>query len=441
MDFENEGGETYICGNPPYAGSTWQTKSQKEDVNQIFDGRTRTWKTLDYVASWFVKAVDYGNVTTTKSAFVATNSICQGQQVPILWPLILKNNHKILFAHTSFKWANLASHNAGVTVVIVGIGNDFSNSRKLFSVEDCSSTVKVVANINPYLVPGDDIVVEKSTRPPSSRVPMDAGSKPVDGGNLFMDFGERTKLLRESPEAADFIRDFSSSHEFINGNQKYCIWIEDSEVERASGIPEISRRLAAVVEMRESSTKANTRQIAETPHRFGQPRHKESSHSLIVPRVSSENRPFLPVGIANGRTIVGDRQFAMYDAELFNVALIASRLHWMWIGTVCVRMRTDFSYSNVLGWNTFPVPKLTEQNKIDLQHSAEEILIARESHFPATIADLYDPEQMPDNLREAHDRNDETLERIYIGRRFKNDTERLEKLFEMYTKMTAKAEE
>ncbi len=438
MDFENEGGETYICGNPPYVGSTWQTKKQKEDIALVFEGRTRTWKTLDYVAGWFVKAVDYGNATNTKSAFVATNSICQGQQVPVLWPLILKSNHKIIFAHASFKWTNLANHNAGVTVVIIGIANDYGKSRNLYSLRDGSSVVKVVANINPYLVPGDDVIVEKSTRPPSDRVPMDAGSKPVDGGNLFLSFGERSELLRESPEAKDFVREFSSSQEFINGNQRYCLWIEDCDVKRTIEIPEISKRLAAVTKMRRASAKANTRQIAETPHRFGQARHKESDYSIVVPRVSSEHRPYLPVGIVNGRTIVGDRQFAMYNADLFNLALIVSRLHWIWIGTVCVRMRTDFSYSNVLGWNTFPIPPLTEQNKSDLNKCAEEILLARESHFPATIAELYDPDHMPANLREAHERNDETLERIYIGRRFKNDTERLEKLFEMYTTMTSK---
>ena len=158
----------------------------------------------------------------------------------------------------------------------------------------------------------------------------------------------------------------------------------------------------------------------------------------MIPRVSSENRPYLPVGLVDSHVILGDRNFALYDAPLWNMALIASRLHWMWIGTVCVRMRTDFSYSNTLGWNTFPVPTLTEKNKADLTRCAEDILLARESHFPATIADLYDPDNMPENLRHAHERNDEVLERIYIGRRFKNDTERLEKLFDLYTKMTAK---
>ncbi|WP_241799188.1 type IIL restriction-modification enzyme MmeI [Acidithiobacillus caldus] len=191
--------------------------------------------------------------------------------------------------------------------------------------------------------------------------------------------------------------------------------------------------------MRLASTKKQTQSEASTPYRFSEIRHQSSKTTIVVPRVSSENRPYLPVGIVEGGSIIGDRNFALYDAPLWNMALIASRLHWVWIGTVCVRMRTDFSYSNTLGWNTFPVPTLTEKNKADLTRCAEDILLAREHHFPATIAELYDPANMPDDLRAAHEHNDEVLERIYIGRRFKNDTERLEKLFDLYTKMTAAA--
>ncbi len=191
--------------------------------------------------------------------------------------------------------------------------------------------------------------------------------------------------------------------------------------------------------MRAESKAAETRPAANFPHRFRQIQSVAKRSSLVVARVSSENREYLPIGLEGAETIIGDRNFALYDAPLWNMALIASRLHWVWIGTVCVRMRTDFSYSNTLGWNTFPIPTLTEKNKADLTRCAEDILLVREAHFPATIAELYDPEAMPDDLRAAHERNDEVLERIYIGRRFKNDTERLEKLFELYTKMNAGA--
>ncbi len=210
-----------------------------------------------------------------------------------------------------------------------------------------------------------------------------------------------------------------------------------SRVEAAIKSEFIAQRLRLVAENRNQSSAESTRQFSKQPHRFVQIAGKTKKTAIVVPRVSSENRPYLPVDYLTSNYVVGDRNFALYDAPLWNMSLIASRLHWVWIGTVCVRMRTDFSYSNTLGWNTFPVPPLTEKNKADLTRCAEDILLAREAHFPATIADLYDPETMPDNLRAAHERNDEMLERIYIGRCFKNDTERLERLFELYTKMTA----
>jgi hypothetical protein len=438
IDFENEGGETYICGNPPYLGSTWQDDEQKADLQAIFDHRTRGWKSLDYVAGWFMKAAGYGTQTSAAAAFVSTNSICQGQQVPILWPLIFMTEHEIAFAHTSFKWANLASHKAGVTVIIVGISNHAGKPRQLFSpAENDASIVKETDNINAYLVPGQNVIVDKISRPLTDVAEMDFGSKPVDGGNLFLDFTEKNTLIQQEPDAARFIHEFSNSEEFINGKQRFCLWIGDEEVDDARTIEAIAQRLDAVAQMRLASSKLQTQQLASAPHRFGEVRHRSSSYTVVIPRVSSENRDFLPVGLVTGGTIVGDRNFALYGAPLWNMALIASRLHWVWIGTVCVRMRTDFSYSNTLGWNTFPVPTLTEKNRDDLTRCAEDILLVREAHFPATIADLYSPETMPDDLREAHERNDEVLERIYIGRRFRNDTERLEKLFELYTKMTA----
>jgi hypothetical protein len=437
IDFENEGGETYICGNPPYLGSTWQDKEQKADLERIFGHLTKTWKSLDYVAGWFMKAAEYGTHTPTVSAFVSTNSICQGQQVPILWPLIFDTGHHISFAHTSFKWANLASHNAGVTVVIVGIGSKAKQGRALYSQDDNGATiVKQAENINAYLVAADNVIVEKLAKPFGEQSSMDFGSKPVDGGHFFLDSDEKSKLIVSEPDAAPYIRPYSNSEEFINGKQRYSLWIDNDLAEIANAIPFIQKRLSAVAAMRASSTKSQTNLAAAWPHRFGEVRHQSSQYTIVVPRVSSENRDFLPVGIVEGGTIIGDRNFALYDAPLWNMALIASRLHWVWIGTVCVRLEMRFSYSNTLGWNTFPVPTLTDQNKADLKRCAEDILLAREAHFPATIADLYDPETMPDNLRRAHEANDEVLERIYIGRRFKNDTERLEKLFELYTKMT-----
>ncbi len=438
IEFRNQGGETYICGNPPYLGSTWQSAKQKADLKRIFEGKTKSWKSLDYVAGWFMKAAEYGNHTPTSSAFVSTNSICQGQQVPILWPVIFETGHEIYFAHTSFKWANLASHNAGVTVAIIGISNQPMPQKKLYSIGDDKETVlKETEFINAYLVTGQNVIVSKSSRPLANISEMDFGNKPVDGGYLLLDSAELELLNLSISQKKQFIRPFLGSAEFIRGNQRYCLWIPDELLAEAQLTPSIQKRIDGVRQMRSASSKVATQKDAATPHRFGEVRQKGNEITIIIPRVSSENRDFLPVGLLKGGTIIGDRNFALYDAPLWNMALIASRLHWVWIGTVCVRLEMRFSYSNTLGWNTFPVPTLTKNDKAALTRCAEDILLAREAHFPATIADLYKPESMPENLRAAHERNDEVLERIYIGRRFKNDTERLEKLFDLYTKMTA----
>ena len=437
IDFENEGGETYICGNPPYLGSTWQSDEQKSDLKAIFDHLTKTWKSLDYVAGWFMKAADYGTHTNAVAAFVSTNSICQGQQVPILWPLIFNTGHEISFAHTSFKWANLASHNAGVTVVIVGISKHAGKDRMLFSISDSGANMlKEAVHINAYLVAGQNVIIDKSSKPLNGLDIMNFGNKPVDGGHLLLTSDEVDALGLNQTQTSKFIRRIYGSAEFIRGLERYCLWIEDKNLDEAIAIDGIRRRIEGVREMRQFSRDKSANEMGKRAHQMRE-MNQAQKHTLILPGVSSETREFLPIGLLHSLCAVTNLAFALYDAPLWNMALIASRLHLVWIATVCGKLKTDFRYSNTLGWNTFPVPPLTEKNKADLTHCAEDILLAREAHFPKTIADLYDPETMPDNLRHAHNRNDEVLERIYIGRRFKNDTERLEKLFEMYTKMTA----
>ena len=436
IDFKNEGGETYICGNPPYKGSKWQNDEQKRDLVNAWLKHPKLAKTTDYVTGWFAKFLDYADSEPSAvGAFVATNSVCQGQQAIDVWPAAFQRGCEIRFAHTSFKWANLASHNAGVTVVIVGLGKKSAEPKKLYQ----DDLLKQCLAISPYLVPNSLAYVEKANEPIGEQSPMLFGNMPRDGGHLFMDSDLAAKLIGEDAAARPFIKRFVGSEELINGKQRYCLWIEDDETETAKKSDFIAQRLKLVAQNRSKSDAESTRQFARQPHRFVQIAGSAKHTVIVVPRVSSENRPYLPVDYLTSNYVVGDRNFALYDAPLWNMALIASRLHWVWIGTVCVRLEMRFSYSNTLGWNTFPVPLLTEQNKADLTACAEAILLAREVHFPATIADLYDPHNMPENLRRAHDRNDEVLERIYIGRRFKNDTERLEKLFELYTKMTAAA--
>jgi hypothetical protein len=264
------------------------------------------------------------------------------------------------------------------------------------------------------------------------------GNQPSDGGHLCLTTEERDDLISQSADSARYIKKYLGAADYLQGKVRFCLWIEDSEATDASRIEPIRSRLSLVSEMRRTAKAPTTRPAAKWPHRFIQIQDTAKRHSIVFPRISSEKREYIPVGILDSDAILSDQAFALYDAALWNLSIGASRLHIVWIGTVCGRMKTDIRYSNTLGWNTFPVPPLTDQNKADLTRCAEEILLAREAHFPATIADLYDPETMPDNLRAAHDRNDETLERIYLGRRFKNDTERLEKLFELYTQMTAK---
>lgn len=436
IDFENEGGETYICGNPPYLGSKWQTEEQKSDLEAVFKKHGGGWKSLDYVAGWFMKAAEYGIETSCTTAFVATNSICQGVQVPFLWPKIFSTGHRIVFAHTAFRWANLASKNAGVTVVVVGLSRETSRPKKLISSGLDGASAKHVHNINAYLIPGPDVIVEPLRQSLSGCAYMDLGNMPKDGGHLLLSIDEASEEVARDPAIAPLLFDFVGSQEFVKGIVRKCLWIEDSQLADAKKIPPVRRRLAGVRKMRLESDAPSTRAYADRPHRFKQIQGRGQQSSVVVPKVSSESREYLPVGLLTAHSIVSDNAFALYDAELWNLAIIASRMHLVWVSTVCGQLETRFRYSNTLGWNTFPVPILTEQNKSDLTACAEAILLAREAHFPATIADLYGPEAMPENLRIAHERNDEVLERIYIGRRFRNDTERLEKLFDLYIKMT-----
>ncbi len=439
IDFSNEGGETYICGNPPYKGSQTQTKEQKTDLAIVFDPCSISSKQIDYVGGWFMKAAAYAQATNADSAFVSTNSICQGRIVPILWPELFKRGSFIRFAHTSFKWANLAAHNAGVTVAVVGLSTDANKKRQLYDMtRDGETTVREAANITPYLTIGENVVVDGQRESVSGLADMSFGNMPVDGGNLLFSYDEAASLGLSKLDEETFVRRIYGSAEFIRGQVRKCLWIPDNKLQQAEKIGAIRACIDSVREMRRNSKDAGTKEMAARAHQFRE-MYCGEKHTLILPGVSSENRDYLPVGLIDSHSVVSNLAFGMYDAPLWNMALIASRLHLVWIATVCGKLETRYRYSNTLGWNTFPVPLLTEQNKADLTACAENILLAREVHFPATIADLYDPDAMPENLRHAHERNDEVLERIYIGRRFKNDTERLEKLFDLYTKMTAQA--
>ncbi|MBB4858168.1 hypothetical protein HNO88_001487 [Novosphingobium chloroacetimidivorans] len=439
IDFENDGGETYICGNPPYKGTKNQTKEDKDELTRLLSPYTSRSGTLDYVCGWFVKAAEVARITNAEAAFVSTNSICQGGQVPVLWPILNKMGVQIKFAYTSFKWRNLASNNAGVTVIIVGISSRNYTERKLFDVTEADNAIyKSCSIIGPYLIPNHTVIVEGRTTPLSDITPMSLGNAPYDGGHLILTTDEIKNLGLNQTQRERWLKPLWGSTEVINGLSRYCIWIENPDLNEALSIPSIAERIEAVKSMRLASGDSGTRQMAARSHQFREMNFGRHN-TIIVPIRSSENRPYLPVDLFKSQDRATNLSYALYDGPIMNLSIIASRMHLVWIAAVCGKLETRFSYSNKMGWHTFPINTLTEQNKFELTRCAHEILLAREAHYPATIAELYDPENMPDNLRRAHEANDEVLERIYIGRRFKNDTERLEKLFELYTKMTQSA--
>jgi hypothetical protein len=429
IDFENEGGETYICGNPPYLGGKKQDDEQKDDMRSVF-GSSFPYKNLDYICAFFEKAsscLDRVNA----AAFVSTSSINQGSHVPTLWPHLRKRGTEIFFAYAPFKWANNAKNNAGVYVTILGIENGARSSALLFD----GDTKRQVAHINSYLIPADEVVVEKESAPISQLCRIITGNAAYDAQHLRIESGERAMLCAAHPETAALFRRAAGTSEVMNGQTSWCLWIDDEQLETALTVPAIKSRIEAVKEYREGGGDV-ARTLAHRPHQF-RFRNVGRNSQVIVPQVCSADAGYLPVALSKPDVVVTHLAHVMFDAPLHNLAIISSRLHYIWAVTLSGKHGNGLRYGSNLCWNTFPLPNLTDKNKEDLTRCAEDILLAREAHFPATIADLYDGDEIPVDLREAHERNDEVLERIYIGRRFKNDTERLEKLFDVYTKMTA----
>jgi hypothetical protein len=435
IDFENEGGETYLCGNPPYIWANNQTTEQKQDIlglQQVFGSHFRG---LDYVCGWFLKYALYSRSTKSDAAFVATNSITQGEQVDPLWSGILTDGCAISFAYRSFKWQNLAKANAGVSVVIVGLTRLLGKPRQLFYSDECVHT----SNISPYLLPMANIWMRPLAEPNNGLMPLLYGSKPVCGGGLILSIDEAKALENADQRVKTYLRFFIGSDEITSGKVRKCLWIEDDELAIAGSMTPIVSRLKVVENARLGSKKKQTRDFADRPHRFIE-RRRTTQAFMALPCVASESREYLTPVFLTEEYVISNRCFGAYGAPPWLLAVISSRLHYLWCETTSGKLETRLNYSNTLTWNTYPIPNLTDKNQADLTRSAENILLAREHHFPITIAELYDPEQMPEDLRQAHERNDEVLERIYIGRRFKNDTERLEKLFDLYIQMITKSD-
>ena len=432
---KNEGDEIYILGNPPYLGSSMQNAEQKEDMALVFKG-FNNYKNLDYIAAWFIKGANYIQNHNAQFAFVSTNSICQGEQVALLWPPIFDKNLEIGFAHTSFKWNNNAKANAGVTVIIVGIRNSSKLEKYLFS----DNRKYLANNINAYLANAQNVIVEKKLHLLSQFPKMLYGSKPVDGGNLILSTIEKEALTNKNPQSKIFIRKLSGSEEFINDTERWCFWITSDMIEKAIEIEEIKNRIEKVRQMRLNSTKLATRESAKSSFAFGEIRFSPTN-SIIIPSHSSENRDYIPLGFLNESTIISNSAFAIYNAEIYLFSILNSSMHINWVRAVCGSLETRIRYSNTLCYNTFPFPPISSEKKQELEQCVFRILEERENHSEKTLAQLYDPEKMPAGLREAHRLNDLAVERCYRSKPFDSDEERLEYLFKLYEKMIVEEKE
>ena len=437
MDWESvcprtETEEVYVIGNPPYLGSSMQDKNQKEDKDLLFKALSN-YKNLDYISIWFYKGAKYIEGRNAQLAFVSTNSICQGEQVGLLWPRILNENIEISFAHQSFKWVNNAKGNAGVTVIILGLRNKSNRPKYLFK----DNIRKEAKNINAYLLDGADIIIEGKTKSISNLPVMVLGNAPKDGGNLLMSELEKDEILN-SGIPTELIKKYVGSYEFINNIDKYCLWLTDIDYKKYDSNQFLVDRITAVCKMRNSSPKDATRKFSSVPFRFVEIRHKDGD-AIIIPNVSSEKREYIPIGIVNGLSIISNSASAIYDAEPWLFGVLHSKMHMVWVDAVGGKLKTDYRYSAKLCYNTFPFPEIDVKQKELLAQYVFAVLDERSKFPEKTMAWLYNPETMPAGLKNAHHELDMAIERIYRPHRpFESDAERLEFLFKMYDEMVKK---
>jgi hypothetical protein len=425
IDFDANEAETYICGNPPYLGAKKKTADQVQDMKIVGLGDSLL---LDYVAAFLVKAYGFINAISGSFALVATSSICQGEQVSLLWGRLLDTLH-IFFAYRPFKWSNSAAKNAGVWCTVVGLTRLKTKSKVLYN----ETNRKICRSISPYLIEGDATIVTPRPDPISELPKMDMGSNPVDGKHLIFSVESFNKIARETPSAIRFFRQYGGTEEILSSEHRYCLWVKNEEVEEAMRFDSIRQAIESCRRYRMTAGQ-DARRVAKNPHRFSRSTYRELP-ALHIGKTIGNRYLCVPATLRRAGFVSSDAAFTIYEPKGYELAIITSALHKAWAEAVAGRLGNGVRYGTTVVYNTFPMPTLTEKQKADLIRCAEDILLTREAHFPATIAELYDPEKMPDDLKRAHERNDETLERIYIGRRFRNDTERLEKLFDLYAKM------
>lgn len=432
LELQGSENEIYILGNPPYAGARKQTEIQKTDLDCVFSKYDK-YRDLDYISCWFYKASDYiRNFHNIKYAFVSTNSICQGQQIALLWDKVLQNGLEISFAHQSFKWGNNAKRNAGVTCVIIGIRNKENKQKLLFD----GSNIKEVKLITPYLKDDNSTTLIKQTKTAISNLPkMNFGNMPNDGGGLILSTTEKDVLLNKYPDANKYIKLLLGSQEYIRGQQRYCLWLKDDDLEDIKNIPEILSRIEITRKHRTGSKDKGTNKLAQRSHQF-RDRNETKELSIIIPRVSSERREYIPCGFIGNDTIISDSALAIYDPEHWVFGVVTSRMHMVWVRAVAGKLETRLRYSAELCYNTFPFPDITDKQKQIIEMHVNNILAEREKHSDKTMAELYDPDKMPQGLREAHHSLDLAIEKCYRQAPFESDEKRLEHLFKRYEIMT-----
>ena len=425
---KKKGDEIYILGNPPYLGSRKQNDEQKEDLKFVFK---KDFKTLDYIAIWFYKGANFIRGNNCKLALVTTNSITQGEQVALTWPRILKDEIEIGFAHKDFKWSNNAKSNAAVIVAIIGLQNSNSNQKRIFH----NSLEVNVDHINPYIVPTRTVYLTGRNKPLSEFPGMNFGNMPADGGKLLFKSEEMESLIQKEPNSRKWFKRLISAREFLNGQERWCLWLEECTIGEINSMPNVKK---LVNELREIRLKSSRPHLSEIPHLFAQITQPKNQEFIIVPAHSSENREYIPIGFFDQNYISHNSCLIVAGAEPYLFGVLTSKIHMVWVNAVCGRIKTDYRYSKDVVYNNFPFLPISARHKKELTQCVFRILEEREKHPEKTLAQLYDPDKMPEGLREAHRLNDLAVERCYRSKPFESDEERLEYLFKLYEKMNAK---
>lgn len=430
---------SYVLGNPPFIGAKYMSDGQRADVAPIF-APLNNGGLLDYVAAWYVKAAAYiAQSPAVDVAFVSTNSITQGEQAGVLWPWLLGHGITIRFAHRTFQWSNEGKGVAAVHCVIVGFGLQQPAKRTLYVYSDGikgEPTAIPAKNINPYLIDAPDAVLQRRGKPICDVPDVGIGNKPIDGGNYLFTSEEMAEFLRCEPGARPYFHRWLGAEGFLNGTERWCLWLGDAEPAALKALPLAMERVASVRRFRSESKSAPTRKLAETPRRF----HVEflpRSPYILIPRHSSENRQFLPMGFVSPEILCGDSNLTLPDATPYHFGILSSTMHNGWMRTVAGRLKSDYRYSVHIVYNNFPWPQeILEEKRLAIVHEAQAVLAAREAHPGATLADLYDPDSMPADLQDAHRALDKAVDAAYGYRSGKDDATRVAFLFELYSKLT-----